>query len=354
MRFMIMGVLLACAATATAVAFDLGPVAGPAAKSDVHVLARPARDREGGETIATAVVIASVPYMDSGATCDNLNDYDATCPYGNSTSPDVVYRYTSPNYQELIVDLCGSQYDTKVYILDESLQVVACNDDYYFSGPCGVYVSRIDCFFCNAGQTYYIVVDGYGGDCGMYQLSLNLPVPCVIPCPAGSVLEGEPQLHDQYVDVYNSGCSGPTESEFQPLQSQGGGALTFCGRGGWYDFDGLDYRDTDWFVATVGASGAIEILADADQATNILELAPPDCATLQPAQIMAVGPCQSASMTVTGAPGATVWLWAGATTFTPPTCFWDYEYDYVLWLSGLQDVVAAEPTTWSKIKTIYR
>jgi hypothetical protein len=353
MRYLLTCALLLCAAAATALPADLGPAATPAVKTDAHVLAHQAWDREGGETIATAVVIPSLPYNDSGATCDNVNDYDAVCPYTGSTAPDVVYRYTSPYTQDVIVDLCGSTYDTKVYVLDESLQVVACNDDYYSGQPCGQYVSRIDCFQFGAGQTYYLVVDGYGNDCGTYQLSLNLPVPCLVTCPAGSALEGEPPLHDQYVDTYNSGCSGPTESEFQVLQPQGGGALTFCGVSGWYHFDGLEYRDTDWFVATIGATGAIEIRGDGDQATNFLYLAPPSCADLQVVQNIAFGPCQPASMTITGAPGTAVWLWAGAPTFTPPDCFWGTEYDYVLWLTGLQDVVTVEPSTWSTLKALY-
>jgi hypothetical protein len=182
---------------------------------------------------------------------------------------------------------------------------------------------------------------------------VNLPLPCIVTCPADGVLEGEPPLHDQYVDAYNSGCGGPTESEFQALQPQGGGALTFCGISGWYHFNGAEFRDTDWFVATIGAGGAIAVLADADVATYFMHLAPPSCADLQIVQNISFGPCQPASMTVTGAPGTTVWLWAGASTFTPPNCFSGTEYTYVLWLSGLQDVVAVESSTWSTIKALY-
>ena len=72
-------------------AADLG--ATPAPKSDAHVLAHPASDRSGGETIADAVPIGSLPFSDTGATCDNVDDYDEACPYG-STSPDVVYAFT--------------------------------------------------------------------------------------------------------------------------------------------------------------------------------------------------------------------------------------------------------------------
>ena len=67
-----------------------------------------------------------------------------------------------------------------------------------------------------------------------------------------------------------------------------------------------------------------------------------------------LGPCAPQAMTVTGDPGATVWLWAGAATYTPPVGFEGHEFDYVLWLSGLQDgQVATEATTWSNLKTLY-
>ena len=54
----------------------------------------PAPTRQGGETVADAVVIAALPYNDSGTTAGYVDDYDEVCPYTGSTSPDVVYSYT--------------------------------------------------------------------------------------------------------------------------------------------------------------------------------------------------------------------------------------------------------------------
>ena len=34
-------------------------------------------------------------------------------------------------------------------------------------------------------------------------------MPCVIECPAGAELEGEPPLMDGYVDSWNGGCNSP-------------------------------------------------------------------------------------------------------------------------------------------------
>ena len=41
---------------------------------------------EGGETIADAVEVP-FPFTDTGATCDNIDDYDEVCPYADSNSP---------------------------------------------------------------------------------------------------------------------------------------------------------------------------------------------------------------------------------------------------------------------------
>lgn len=34
-------------------------------------------------------------------------------------------------------------------------------------------------------------------------------VPCVLECPPDSWPEGEPPLHDGYVDSHNGGCNSP-------------------------------------------------------------------------------------------------------------------------------------------------
>jgi len=136
----------------------------------------PAYDgREGGETIDDAFVIDYLPFYDTGATCDNVNDYDEVCPYSSSTSPDVVYVYTSPEDLIIEIDLCDSMYDTKVYVYDFDAgygfgNPLACNDD----AGCGYsgYQSRLDAVPFDQGHTYHIVVDGYGSSCGEYLLNV--------------------------------------------------------------------------------------------------------------------------------------------------------------------------------------
>ena len=38
--------------------------------------------------------------------------------------------------------------------------------------PCGAWTSYIDSVGVTAGSTYYVVVDGWGGDAGNYQLDV--------------------------------------------------------------------------------------------------------------------------------------------------------------------------------------
>jgi hypothetical protein len=135
-------------------------------------------DRVGGEDIATAVVIASIPYVDTGNTCGYLDDYEEACPYAGSTAPDVVYAYSPPSDIPVDIDLCGSSYDTKVFVYENMWtpgNPYACNDDYYDVGdPCGNWVSKIEQLTLVAGNIYYIVVDGYNIDCGDYRLEISV------------------------------------------------------------------------------------------------------------------------------------------------------------------------------------
>ena len=74
---------------------------------------------------------------------------------------------------------------------DAGLTLIACNDDFYFGAPCGTYVSKLENVAFVAGNTYYIVVDGYGAASGTYVLDVAPAAgPCVLDCPAGGVARG--------------------------------------------------------------------------------------------------------------------------------------------------------------------
>ena len=139
--------------------------------------------RAGGDTCATATPITTLPFGDMGNTCASADDYDEVCPYNAPGSPDVVYSYSPATDECIDITLCnGSAYDTKLYVYEDSCGsyqsgfFVACNDD-----SCPGYVSELLCVQLFAGHTYYIVVDGYGGDCGYYTIDIAKHTPCTAP-----------------------------------------------------------------------------------------------------------------------------------------------------------------------------
>ena len=98
-----------------------------------------------------------------------------SCPYGNSgLAPDVFYRYEPTDDMVITIDLCGSLYDTCVYLLNaDTWDVIACNDDFYAGEPCGLYVSKIENAPIVAGGRYWIDVDGYPSSHGEYLLTVT-------------------------------------------------------------------------------------------------------------------------------------------------------------------------------------
>jgi len=308
-----------------------------------------APDRQGGDTLADAVPLVLPVFDLAGTTAGYTDDYDEACPYLASTSPDVVYSFVPTYDLDLEIDLCGSAYDTKVYVYDQDLALLACNDDFYAPGhPCGSYVSRIASVPVQAGETCYVVVDGYGGDWGDYVLDIHVPPQCWIECPAGAEVEGEPPLAVDYIDLFNGGCNSDGQ---QPVLQPITGPL-FCGISGWYAVAFDDYRDTDWFVLEIPASGVLEVTGDAEQECFMFELAPQDCDAVSVVQTAWIGPCLPATLTMSGAPGDTIWFWVGPTTFSAPGPVDVFEFSYLL-ETNLETVVSPS-RTWTEVRALFR
>jgi hypothetical protein len=270
----------------------------------------PPSGREGGEDISSAVVISSLPYNDTGNTCDNIDDYDEACLYSGSTSPDVVYSY-SPAVDEFItIDLCNSLYDTKVYVYENTAgNLIACNDD----GPCGYsgYQSRLDMVYLTAGNTYYIVVDGYGGDCGEYVLNVSeYEIPwCMDYCAPGSTPEGEPDIPDEGEDVTNGGCNN-TVPIFSPIALN----QVICGRCNTYVVGTVNTRDTDWYEITLSEGGTLYFTGIANFTMQLILIYNTDCNNPQYVLTTTFGNCDEGQVSYTVGPG-TYWFWVGPTFF---------------------------------------
>ena len=132
------------------------------------------------------------------------------------------------------------------------------------------------------------------------------------------------------------------------------GELYFCGISGWYEFEGSDFRDTDWFSAVIGDTGVMTASLMPERRSHLFQIST-DCNTAEVLQQAPADPCVEALLTIEGEPGEVVWLWVGPQDFTPPLGFQGHEFDYHLWFTGIEDdVVATEANTWSEVKGLYR
>jgi hypothetical protein len=179
---------------------------------------------QGGDTCDTATVIASLPYSDDGTTVGYTNDYDEVCPYSGSLSPDVVYAYTPAADTTVNVSLCvgTTNYDTKLYIYEGSCPgagAVACNDD-SCAAPLfpSTFISSVEGVALTGGQTYYFVVDGYGGDEGPYTIDISEAAPPPA-CPTQGTLHGQP-VHPPSSPDWGAYTSGePTWADYTVYDS---------------------------------------------------------------------------------------------------------------------------------------
>jgi hypothetical protein len=223
------------------------PSVTPPAKQDPGVIP-PVGELQGGDTIETAVPIPELPYFTTGTTAGYNNDYDEMCPY-DSNSPDVVYQFTP--YSTAYVDIwtCESAYDTKIFVYENEYtpgSPYACNDD---SSDCPgpPYRSWIPTIPLREGNTYYIVIDGYGGDFGDYLLTVeevSIHELCDVDCPPGAFDEGEPDCHSGYIDETDPGCN-----VLPPVFQHPGLNTYVCGTSG--NYNGNTWRDVDWFEVTL-------------------------------------------------------------------------------------------------------
>ncbi len=340
--------IMLVALAGSAFAADLSNVRQRPAKAPAVQFQPSQNGRVGGDNFGSAVVIPGLPFSDNGNTCQFLDDYDEACPYTGSTSPDVVYSFTPAADVFINVDLYGSAYDTKTYIYDAAMNVVACNDDYYSD-----YTSRLEAVALTGGTTYYIVIDGYGGDCGDYVLNIDEFVPCVVDCPADAVPEGEPHLGFGYVDNYNGGCnSDPFVIQTIDWMNADdpNGAAWLCGRSGWYTDGTSDFRDTDWFEVTAAADGTMEFTVTPEYPVYMFVLNT-NCDDIQLLYQAAPMACETGVISWPVAAGEVYWLWVGPQEFSGPV----NEFTYFMTVTGNTfSVVSNDDTSWSTVKSLYK
>jgi hypothetical protein len=300
--------------------------------------------RQGGDTFADALLITSEFFTADGTTAGFTDDYDEVCPYANSTSPDVVYRFT-PAYEMVVdIDLLGSEYDTKVYVYGAGMELIACNDDFYPD-----YTSRIENLLLVPGVKYYIVIDGYGGSFGDYHLEMGIIPPAEVECPAGSQPEGEPALADGYVDAFNGGC---TNSD-QGLNLLDFGWSFLCSKSGWF----AGGRDHDWYrgYGIFDPYNSFEVFVVSEQAVRVAIYSGADCEALVVEDEAVLESLEEGYFHVGAYPDQEFWVEVHPAAEVPPPGFEGHEFDYIIAQSfpvGAPSV-AVEARNWSSLKGLF-
>jgi len=285
-------------------------------------------EKQGGDDIASAIVIGSLPHVSTGTTSGYTNDYDEVCNFTGSTSPDVVYEYTPGADITVDVHLCNSSYDTKLYLYENSYTPgapFACNDD-----ECPGYMSALYQLALTGGNTYYIVVDGYGTAEGDYQLDMVEYVePDPFQCPAGAIAEAEACGSDA-----NGGCNSAPPA-YEAINCND----TICGTS-WAD---ASSRDTDWYTFTLYTTTTITLTGSSNFNNFILGFVDTsDCALAAAIDPYATGNANDVVTVSREAGPGTYWIFAGMTVYEGFPCGTQNDYWFtltcpegpVLWLSA--------------------
>ncbi|MDZ7740262.1 MAG: hypothetical protein U5Q03_00430 [Bacteroidota bacterium] len=149
--------------------------------------------RQGGDDFGSATPIDEVPYSDIGSTTGQSIDVTAYCGTSSGTAPDLVYSFTPATSGTINVTTCSeiSFYDTKLLVFENSESTCVTGNDDITDGSCPYnllgsdwsLLSEVE-FQANAGNTYYIVVTGFGSSSGQYEL---LVTGDATPTPPGQV-----------------------------------------------------------------------------------------------------------------------------------------------------------------------
>ncbi len=243
------------------------------------------------------------------------------------TSGNIWYCFTAENTTDLVISLCGSEYDTKLAVYDGCScdpigEMIVCNDD-----SCGLQ-SEVQIGVV-ADQSYLIEVGGYSSYVGLGVLTIYEVEPCIVDCPDGASTESEACGDDS-----NGGCNMDVPA-FEPIACDEVLCGTIWADGG--------TRDTDWFEIVTDTPMILtwEATAEFPVVVGLVEMNTPgsgDCAdstgSLNP---YATGsPCQEPAVNIVTdcLPAGTHWVFVSHQDYYDYPCGDDNDYVVTLTCEG--------------------
>ncbi|MFH1747205.1 MAG: hypothetical protein ABIG44_09205 [Planctomycetota bacterium] len=173
---------------------------------------------------------------------------------------------------------------------------------------------QYECEVLTCEECYY-----QGGDY-MGDFTTCYPDPC--PC----MEEGEPYCHDEYVDNYNGGCNSDP-----PVFSYISCGEKVCGTGGTFLYQGLNYRDTDWYEIWVDEITEISWSAQGMSPQQIAIIQPgpaaDPCLDFVVLAMAYSNECEPVTVSAIVPPG-NYWLFAATNAYSG----WSCPMDYVAWV----------------------
>jgi len=131
-----------------------------------------------------------------------------------------------------------------------------------------------------------------------------------------AMIEGEPVCGDNYVDTWNGGCNS-APPVFQTVAC----GMTVCGESGNFNYNGNQYRDTDWFELVLTTQNYVtwSVTAEFPLLTFIID-GTGGCSNMVTLGSASADPFQPATITTECLPAGTYWLWAGPSVFGTVPC----------------------------------
>lgn len=184
----------------------------------ISVGATPAND-----LCANAAGISAGNSYSGSTSCATSDPGPSYCGTSGGTAPGVWYSFVGDgNRWNFTTCNAGTNYDTKLHAFSGSCSALACiagNDD--IGGGCstgpGIASFKSAISFCTTiGQTYYVLVHGFGSGSGDYQLDVTST-----PGPSGSISA------ETFVCGANVSCFGASNGSATVTGSGGAGSYTY-------------------------------------------------------------------------------------------------------------------------------